>query len=205
MKREFLKALGLSDEAIDKIMAENGADIEKAKGDLEEQKTKLQTTETELTNVKTQLQTANTEIESYKSMDIEAIKASADSYKTKYEATKTDLEKQIESLKFEHSIENALSKAGAKNTKAAKALLDIEALKGSKNRDSDIEAAITTLKETETYLFGESDPAGTGGSMGAGGKPGGKAITVEEFNKMTYKERTKLYSENPTLYNELTK
>ena len=31
MKREFLKELGLDGEIIDKIMAENGADIEKQK------------------------------------------------------------------------------------------------------------------------------------------------------------------------------
>lgn len=32
-----------------------------------------------------------------------------------------------------------------------------------------------------------------------------KGLTKEEFDKMNYKERTKLYSENPTLYNDLTK
>ena len=31
MKREFLKGLGLEDSVIDKIMAENGADIEREK------------------------------------------------------------------------------------------------------------------------------------------------------------------------------
>ncbi len=40
MKREFLKNLGLEDEVIDKIMAENGKDIEKAKGDLEEKRSR---------------------------------------------------------------------------------------------------------------------------------------------------------------------
>lgn len=36
MNREFLKGLeGLTDEAIDKIMAENGKDIQKAQGQLD--------------------------------------------------------------------------------------------------------------------------------------------------------------------------
>lgn len=197
MTKEELLALGLAEEQIAEVFKINGKDIEKSKAD-------LATIQTELASTKEQLQTANTEIESYKSMDIEAIKASANEYKAKFETTKTDLEKQIESLKFEHSIENALSKAGAKNTKAAKALLDIEGLKGSKNMDSDIEAAITTLKETETYLFGEADPAGTGGSMGGGAKGGGKgSITKEEFGKMSYKERVELFNKQPDVYKTL--
>ena len=35
MKREFLKELGLSDEQVNSIMAENGKDIEKHKTELE--------------------------------------------------------------------------------------------------------------------------------------------------------------------------
>ena len=42
MKREFLKELGLTDEAVDRIMAENGRDIERQKEKLEAQKTELE-------------------------------------------------------------------------------------------------------------------------------------------------------------------
>ena len=40
-----------------------------------------------------------------------------------------------------------------------------------------------------------------------GGKPqgvGGKSVTREDFNKMSYKERLQIYNENQALYNELT-
>lgn len=37
MKREFLEGLGLEKDAIDKIMAENGKDIEAGKAKLEEE------------------------------------------------------------------------------------------------------------------------------------------------------------------------
>ena len=37
MKREFLESLGLEKDAIDKIMAENGKDIEAGKAKLEEE------------------------------------------------------------------------------------------------------------------------------------------------------------------------
>ena len=35
MKREYLKELGLEDEIIDKVLAENGKDIEREKGKAE--------------------------------------------------------------------------------------------------------------------------------------------------------------------------
>lgn len=205
MTKEELKALGLNEEQIAEVFKLNGIAVNNAKGDLAAKEKELETKTKELEALQGQLETANKEIESYKEMDIESIKAAADDYKTKYETAKTEAEKEIESLKFEHSLESALSKAGAKNVKAAKALLNIESLRDSKNIDVDIETAITTLKESDDYLFGQSDPQGTGGSMGNGGKGTGKSITKEEFDKMSYRERTKLYSENPTLYNELTK
>lgn len=43
MKREFLKGLGLTDEAIDSVMAENGRDIERQKEKLEAQKAEMET------------------------------------------------------------------------------------------------------------------------------------------------------------------
>lgn len=197
MKREFLKELGLTDEQIDKIMAENGKDIENAKGDLAEKETELETKTKEVESLQGQLDTANKEIESYKEMDIESIKAAADDYKIKYETAKEDAEKEIESLKFEHSLESALNKAGAKNVKAAKALLDIEDLRASKNIDSDLESAITTLKESDDYLFGEVEPTGTGGSLGNGGK--GKPGEINPWSKETLNltEQGRILRENP--------
>jgi chromosome segregation ATPase len=194
MNREFLKGLGLEDEAIEKIMAENGRDIEKFKSDVKAK-------ETELASTKKQLVDANKEIESFKEMDVEAIKKAADEYKNKYEQAEKDAQAQIEALKLEHSIESALR--GAKNIKAAKALLDMESLKTSKNIDKDMEAAITALKESDPYLFEETPPPGTGGSLGAGGKQRKSPITKEEFQKMRYTEKVDLFNKNPDLYNQL--
>lgn len=198
MTKEELVALGLTEEQITEVFKLNGIAVNNAKGDTE-------TLKTELASIKEQLTSANTEIESYKTMDIEGIKQSANDYKAKFEQAQQKSQEEINNLKFEHSLENALNKATAKNVKAAKALLNIEELRQSKNIDKDIETAINTLKESEGYLFGVEDPLGTGGSLGAGGRGTVKGLTKEEFDKMNYKERTKLYSENPTLYNDLAK
>lgn len=177
MTKEELKALGLTDEQIAEVFKINGKDIEKAKGD-------LKTKETELETLQGQLKTANKQIEDFKEMDVEGIKKAADEYKTKFEEAQANAQKEIEALKFEHSLESALTKAGAKNVKAAKALLDIEILRSSKNIDSDLETAISTLKETDNYLFGEIEPTGTGGSLGGGEKPkgdGDNKVSTNDF------------------------
>ena len=170
VKREFLKGLGLADDVIDKVMAENGKDVEKTKGDLKTKETELETKTKETETLQGQLKAANKQIEDFKEMDVEGVKKAADNYKEKYDKAIKDAEKEIEGLKFSHAVENALNKAGAKNAKAARALLDVEKLKGSKNIDKDIETAIEGLKESDGYLFGETGPDGTGGSKGAGAK-----------------------------------
>lgn len=55
MKREFLKGLGIEDDAIKKIMAENGSDIEKAKADLESARKDLAEKEKKVTELTEQL------------------------------------------------------------------------------------------------------------------------------------------------------
>ena len=57
MKREFLKELGLEDEAINKIMAENGKGIESWKGKLADTEQKLTEAQGKGRNMKAKLQT----------------------------------------------------------------------------------------------------------------------------------------------------
>lgn len=80
MKTDFLKELGLEKDVIDKIMAENGKDIEGYKAQVSQ-------LETEKANLTQQLGDANTQIEGFRSLDVEGIKAAADEYKAKFEAS----------------------------------------------------------------------------------------------------------------------
>lgn len=58
MKREFLKAFeGLTEEAITQIMAENGRDIEKAKGEADDLKKQLSDSEKTISDMKGELDT----------------------------------------------------------------------------------------------------------------------------------------------------
>lgn len=163
MKRNFLEEMGLTKEQIDSIMAENGKDIEAAKGELEQTKTELEQT-------KAQLQEANTTIDGFK--DYDQVKGQVEEYKNKYEQTKNEYETKIADMQFNSSLEAAITAAGGRNVKAVSALLDIATLKASKNQGEDIKKALEAAKESDAYLFGMDEPflnpIGPTGGMGGG-------------------------------------
>lgn len=89
MKRDFLKEMGLADDQINSIMAENGKDIEKAKGESEKLSTELEQTKADLSK-------ANETLEKFK--DYEQTKADVEKYKADLEKSKADYEQKIEKM-----------------------------------------------------------------------------------------------------------
>ena len=191
MKRKFLEEMGLTKEQVDSIMAENGSDIEAAKGELE-------TVKAELEQTKTQLQEANTTIDGFK--DYDQVKAQVEEYKTEYERSKVEYETKITDMQFGAALESAITAAGGRNAKAVKALLDVDALKASKNQEADIKAAIEACQKDNGYLFGATEPINNpiGPTQGAA-----LGITKEQFKTMGYKERLELKQNSPEKYAEL--
>ena len=70
---------------------------------------------------------------------------------------------KIADMEFSTLLDGKISAAKAKNVKAVKALLDVDALKQSKNRDADIQSALESVKADNGYLFedGKQPPAVT--------------------------------------------
>lgn len=162
MKRKFLEDMGLTKEQVDGIMSENGTDIEEAKGSLKQ-------IQTELEQAKTQLQEANTTLDGFK--DYEQVKGQVEEYKTKYEQSKTEYESKLTDMQFGTALEAAITSSGGRNAKAVKALLDVDALKKSKDQTADIKEAIEACQKDNGYLFGANEPINnpvgpTGGDTG---------------------------------------
>lgn len=109
MKREFLKELNLTDEQIDKIMAENGKDIQKHKDAVEKEKLAKEEAAESAKSIQKQLEDANKQIESFKEMDIEGIKKSADEWKEKYEADTKALKEAMQAKEYELAIDAYLN------------------------------------------------------------------------------------------------
>lgn len=175
MKREFLQNLKIGDqplpkEIIDAIMDENGEDIESAKKPFADYET-----------LKTQLAEAKKTIEELRGQgDIEAVKQVAKDWETKYNQAVADAARQKADMEFGGLLTTAITAARGKNAKAITALLDVDALKQSKNQEADIKAALENLKKDSGYLFeGEAKP-GQPWSPAAGSNPvGGGKYTPE--------------------------
>lgn len=153
MKREELKAKGMTDEQIDFVMAENGKDVEAVKQ-------KLTTVEAENKTSKEQLAEANKQIEAFKGLDIDGVKKASEEWKAKAEAAQAEAQKQIADLKFGHALDTALAGEKAKNAKAVKALLNTEGLKYNEADGSIIglKEQLETIKKDADYLFDTGEP-----------------------------------------------
>ena len=200
MKREFLKDLGLEDEVINKNMTENGKYIEKHKTEKDAYKTKYDDT-------KKLLDDANTTIQSYKDMDVEGIKKSAEDWKAKYETDTVALNNKIAQQEYEHQADKYLNKYEFSSNLVRSAVLNQFKEKKFKLENDTFLGAddfMKQLQESEPGIFKVSNPA-PGNTGGAGNHPrvGDEAITKEQFNKMTYKERVDLFNSNKELYDQL--
>ncbi len=143
MERKFLKDLGVADDVIDKIMAEHGKDIEKAKGERDDFEKKYKDTQKVL--------------KAFEGVDVnklqDEIKKLTDDLKKKDE----EYAAQLDERDFQATVKTVAASLKARNHAAVLAVLGdekINALKASKNRDKDIEAAFKALKDGEhAYLF----------------------------------------------------
>lgn len=153
MKREDLIKLGVAEDLIDKIMAENGKDIEK-------HKTAATTAQTELDGLKKQLTDANTAIEGFKKLDVDGIKAAADEWKAKAEQAQAEATAQVAKLKFDHALDGALSGAKARNATTVKALLKLDDLKLAEDGSIiGLDDQLKKVKDANDYLFESDKPA----------------------------------------------
>lgn len=176
MKREFLKELGLEDAVIDKIMDENGKDIEKHKGEAD-------TAKTSATQLKTQLEDANKQIEAFKGMDIDGIKAAADDYKAKYEESEKKHAAELAKIARTSAAEKFVDTLKPKDALSKKAILaEFESKDFKLENDSFIGAkewAEQFVKDNASH-FDDGKPAPgifQGGS--GGGAPTGKRAELE--------------------------
>ena len=156
MKREDLKALGLTDETqIDAIMAAHGRDVEKFKASVD-------TAKAETDGLKAQLTEANTQIESFKGMDVEGVRKSADDWKAKAEQAEKDRDAGILKVKQERALDRDLEKKySVKDLIAVKAHLKSDDLKYVEKDDAFIglEEQIKPIKEGYSNYFSDTKPA----------------------------------------------
>ncbi|MFW8619705.1 phage scaffolding protein [Enterococcus thailandicus] len=148
MKREQLKELGLTDEQIGSVMALHGTTVN-------ELNSNVATAEQQANQYKEQLDANQSELDALKksAKGNEELTTQLSELQEKYNQAKSDSETKIAEIKKTSAVELALTQAGARNIKAAKALLDNEKLELSDEGIKGLEEQLTALKESDAYLF----------------------------------------------------
>lgn len=169
MKREWLKELGLEAEVIDKIMDENGKDVNKAKGE-------TQTLKTENADLKQQLATANTTITELKASNTnnEALQAKVTEYEQTIETMKADNQKK----EFDLALENELIKLNVHSTKAARAELDMDKIKYENGQFTGLKEQTDTWAQEKAFLI-KTGATHTHYNPAGGGNPDTKGYAAQ--------------------------
>lgn len=190
MKRKFLEDLGLEKEAIDKIMAENGTDIEAAKADYETLKQQLDTSNVQIKERDEQLETLKKS-----SGDNEALTQQINTLQAENKAAREKYEADIKELKLTTAIKLAVG-ATAQDTDLVAGLFDKAKLILSEDgKVTGLEEQLKSLKKEKAFLFKE-DKSGTAIK---GGKPaeGSGTPPVDKKPDMTYSEMCAYLEANP--------
>ena len=151
MKREFLQNLkvgeqSLSKEVIDAIMEENGKDINAAKAVAVKPYADYEALRQENDSLKAKQE----------GMQVDG--KTALQWKEDYENAVTEHKKALDGMAFQAVLDTAITASGGRNAKAISALLDLDAVRESENRQEAVEAAMRVLQAEEGYLFGEQTP-----------------------------------------------
>ena len=143
MKREDVKNKipGITDEQLNWIMQENGADINREKSAA----TALQT---QLDNANAQLKTAQDGLKAFDGVDVAGLQEQV----TKLKA---DMKAQAEGFAFDNALNAAIMSKKGRSVKAVRALLDLDTLKGSAERSTDIAKALDDAAKANPWAFGD--------------------------------------------------
>lgn len=143
-------------------------------------KADFDTKNTELKTVRGQLSEANKAIEEFKNLDIDGVRKAAAEWKEKAEQAERDAAQRIADMEFDGVLKDAINAAKGRNAKAITALLDVSALKQSKNQAEDIKSALANLREGNSYLFEEDNKTPPPYAPGTGSQSMGGTTTGVE-------------------------
>lgn len=148
MKREFLKDLGLEDDVINKIMAENGKEVAVYRAKLDDLNEQIQVKDTTIKQ-------KSDKISEFEKVDIEALK------KEQFELGKVEGSKEVENFKKQNAIDKVYEsefevdgkKYKVKDKKGLQGYLDNEKIKYENNQVTGLVEQFSEIVKTSPYLF----------------------------------------------------
>lgn len=196
MKREFLEGLGLEKETADKIMMENGADLER-------EKAKTAAAKADLADAREKLAQRDKDLEDLKrsSGDAEAVRKQLEELQTKYTTETEQYKAQLEERDYADAIGRAIFGKGLKFTsksaeRAFTAALKEKRLELKDGKLTGLDEFIQEQKETDPDAFAPEKPAprfATGSGSGSGhGEP---PKPISRAAKLAAEHHNSLYGE----------
>lgn len=176
MTKEELKALGLNDDQVNKIVEDYGKNyVSKAQFNQKNE---------ELKTIKEELKKSNGDLETLRknNKDNEALVKQIDGLKAEAKTRQTEYDSKIKQMQIDAIVDRSLLKAKAKNAKAVKALLDLEKAEVDGETIKGLDDQLKKLQESDSYLFEATNTSthidglkpGEGGDSGDNG--GGNTI-----------------------------
>ena len=122
--------------------------------------------QTQLDNANAQLKTAQDGLKAFEG------KKKPEEYEAELTKLQADMKAQADGFAFDSALNTAILGKKGRSVKAVRALLDLDALKGSKDRSADIDKALDDAAKANPWAFGEDGAAGvavvsTGAEHGA--------------------------------------
>jgi hypothetical protein len=201
-KEELMKLEGMTEEVAVKVMEMYDAEKVVPKTRLDEviaERDNYKTSNADLLKQLGALQKETGDVQSLK----DKIKELEDGAK---ESEKTHAA-EIQTLKINNAVDTALMNAKALNTKAVKALLNLE--KAELDDEGNVKGLADQIKALQTaedskFMFGSSAPTMKGAKVGeSGNEDGDKGMTIEKFRKMSPADRYNYSITNPNEYKNL--
>lgn len=176
MKREELEALGLTKEQVDKVLDMHHEELDPVQKELNTTKDELVVANDKVKAQKGTIDGLKDDLKKFDGVDVTALNEKIEQLEKDIQSKDTEHAQQLADRDFQDMLKESITSAKGKNAKAITALLDVEALKASKNQKDDIAAALKGLAEAEDskMLFGESEPEviGKGNPIGTVTKQG---------------------------------
>ena len=199
MERKFLEGLELeggvklSKEVIDKIMDENGKDINKAKGDLED-------VQGELKKAKETIKERDKQLDSLKDVDVEKLNETIEILKKENKDKDEKYAGELKDIKLTNAIKLAIAGKVHDEDMAASLFDKSKLVLTDEGKVAGLDEQLEVIKKDKGFLF-KTDKVDTHYDPNSGGAPTG----INPFAKETYNltQQGKLLKENPALAKEL--
>lgn len=167
----ILKELGieLTDEQKEKLKKEHNENYKTIK-EYQDKVDKIENLENTVKETNETLKTTQEKLKEFEGVDTKALNDEIEKLKQTITDNESSYKAKIEERDFNDLIEKAIAGKKGVNSKAIMALLDMDALKESKNQAQDIETQLDALAKAENskMLFGEPEPKNIGKGSSAG-------------------------------------